>query len=346
MQKRRRGSWWSIYWCFSPHRQTKRIGHAVLVPETTTEVNNLRVQNSNQAISVILPFVVPPSSPASFLLSECPSAAQSPAGSVSLSANMYSPGGPASIFAIGPYAHETQLVSPPVFSTFTTEPSTAPFTPPPESLQLTTPSSPEVPFARLLGPTQQSGESSQKDPFSHYEFHSYQLYPGSPIGQLISPSSGTSSPFLDRDFAPCDGFVLHRQKSDISLPMDVFNGLGHNGIAMSGRVSFEVTAEEVVRCVKNNPAGLPTAVSTSLGYVEGIPKREDNLIELTHNHERYQKHRSITLGSSREFKFDGADGENMDQPIIVGCDRCASEKVTGPMEIMPCENWSFFPVLQ
>ncbi|KAF9609670.1 hypothetical protein IFM89_017849, partial [Coptis chinensis] len=51
----------------------------------------------------------------------------------SLSANVYSPV-PNSIFAIGPYRDETRLVSPPVFSTFTTEPSTAPFTPPSEPL--------------------------------------------------------------------------------------------------------------------------------------------------------------------------------------------------------------------
>ncbi|KAI4320009.1 hypothetical protein MLD38_033537 [Melastoma candidum] len=44
-----------------------------------------------------------------------------------------------------------QQVSPPipVFSTFTTEPSTAPITPP-ESVYLTRPSSPEVPFGQLL----------------------------------------------------------------------------------------------------------------------------------------------------------------------------------------------------
>ncbi|KAF8779571.1 hypothetical protein HU200_002485 [Digitaria exilis] len=49
----------------------------------------------------------------------------------------------------GPYAYETQLVSPPVFSD-STEPSTTPFTPPPESVHLKTPSSPEVPYAEIL----------------------------------------------------------------------------------------------------------------------------------------------------------------------------------------------------
>ncbi|MBA0563895.1 hypothetical protein Golob_008857 [Gossypium lobatum] len=191
------------------HLEKKRIGPAVPVSETSSSRANMpAAEIPTQAVTVTLPFVAPPSSPASFLPSEPPSATQSPAGLVSLtsiSASMYSPG-PASIFAIGPYAHETQLVSPPVFSTFTTEPSTAPFTPPPESVHLTTPSSPEVPFAQFLGPNLQYGEAGQRFPIYQYEFQSYQLHPGSPIGQLISPSSGisgsgTSSPFPDGDFA-------------------------------------------------------------------------------------------------------------------------------------------------
>ncbi|XVF13100.1 hypothetical protein REPUB_Repub08aG0178900 [Reevesia pubescens] len=209
IQKRRWGGCWSIYWCFGSYKPKKRIGPAVFVSETSTSGANVpAAENQTQAPAMALPFVAPPSSPASFLPSEPPSATQSPAGLVSLtsiSASMYSPG-PASIFAIGPYAHETQLVSPPVWSTFTTEPSTAPFTPPPESVHLTTPSSPEVPFAQFLGPNLQYGEAGQRFPISHYEFQSYLLHPGSPVGQLISPSSGisgsgTSSPFPDGDFA-------------------------------------------------------------------------------------------------------------------------------------------------
>ncbi|XP_057977560.1 uncharacterized protein LOC131164413 [Malania oleifera] len=211
VQKRRWGSCWSIYWCFGFHKPSKRIGHAVFVPETGVPGGDVPVAgNTNRAPAISLPFVAPPSSPVSFLQSEPPSATYSPAGSLTLasaSPNIYSPGGRPSIFAIGPYAHETQLVSPPVFSTFTTEPSTAPFTPPPESVHMTTPSSPEVPFARLLDPNHQNGEAAPKFPSSHYEFQSYQLYPGSPVGHLISPSSGisgsgTSSPFPDRELVP------------------------------------------------------------------------------------------------------------------------------------------------
>jgi len=122
------------------------------------------------------------------------------------------------MFTVGPYAHETALVSPPVFSTFTTAPSTAPFTPPPElAAQFTTPSSPDVPFAKLLGSSfseQRAGKREPEPPYSASPFASpdyyqqdqnqqedlqvaYQLYPGSPLGRIISPAgtTGASTPF-------------------------------------------------------------------------------------------------------------------------------------------------------
>ncbi|KAM1029531.1 hypothetical protein ACFX2A_043033 [Malus domestica] len=211
VSKRRWGSCWSQYWCFGSQKTSKRIGHAVLVPEPVVPGAAVSTSdNQTTSTAIVLPFIAPPSSPASFLPSDPPSASHSPAGFLSLtslSANAYSSGEPASMFSIGPYAYETQLVSPPVFSTFNTEPSTAPFTPPPESVQLTTPSSPEVPFAQLLSSSldrqRRNSINNQKFPLSQYEYQPYQQYPGSPGGNLISPgsaisNSGTSSPFPDR----------------------------------------------------------------------------------------------------------------------------------------------------
>ncbi|KAK7358603.1 hypothetical protein VNO77_00537 [Canavalia gladiata] len=217
-QKKKWGSWLKISGCFGYQKNRKRIGHAVLVPETTSNgADPAAAVSSTQAPTITLPFVAPPSSPASFFQSEPPSTAQSPVGIVShtcVSASMYSPG-PASIFAIGPYAHETQLVSPPVFSAS----STAPFTPPPESVHLTTPSSPEVPFAQLLDPNNRNGETFQRFQISHYDFQSYQFHPGSPVGQLISPrsaisASGTSSPLPDTEFTTGGSHILDFQRAD------------------------------------------------------------------------------------------------------------------------------------
>ncbi|XP_010521316.1 PREDICTED: uncharacterized protein LOC104800244 [Tarenaya hassleriana] len=205
-EKRRWRSCLSLYSCFGSQKNNKRIGHAVLVPEPVAPgVPVATIQNSTASTPIALPFIAPPSSPVSFLQSDPPSVTQSPAGLLSLTVNTYSPCEPSSAFATGPYAHETQPVTPPIFSAFTTEPSTAPFTPPPESVHMTTPSSPEVPFAQLLTSSlerarRNSGGMNQKFSSSHYEFKSHHVYPGSPGGNLISPgsvvsNSGTSSPY-------------------------------------------------------------------------------------------------------------------------------------------------------
>ncbi|XVF10574.1 hypothetical protein REPUB_Repub07fG0194300 [Reevesia pubescens] len=417
VHKRRWGGCWSIYWCFGSYKPKRRIGPAVLVSETSASGANVpAAENPTQAPTIALPFVAPPSSPASFLPSEPPSATQSPAGLVSLtsiSASMYSPG-PASIFAIGPYAHETQLVSPPVFSTFTTEPSTAPFTPPPESVHLTTPSSPEVPFAQFLGPNLQYGEAGKRYPISHYEFQSYQLHPGSPVGQLISPSSGisgsgTSSPFPDGDFAaslrfpefqmgdppkllnldklshrewgshhgsgtltpdattstPRKGFLLDHQIPEIVSHLHLDSKSKTNRVPVNHRVSFELTTEEVVRCVETETATLSEAVSESLQN-ESIREREENAAKVVDDYEcrvgetsnerpekatadskgkaQHHKNQSITLGSAKEFNFDNVDGVDAHKPIV-SSDWWANEKVARKDDGVP-SNWSFFPMMQ
>lgn len=112
------------------------------------------------------------------------------------------------MYATGPYAHETQLVSPPVFSNFTTEPSTAPLTPPPELAHLTTPSSPDVPFAHFLTSSADLKNGNKSNYITGNDLQTtYSLYPGSPASSLISPISRNSgdclsSSFPEREFRP------------------------------------------------------------------------------------------------------------------------------------------------
>lgn len=356
-QKKRWGSFWRS--CFGSRKHKQRIGHAVLSPETTAPGTTApSAEIPAQQPSIVFPFIAPPSSPASFLQSEPPSCIQSPTVSFSLksiSASMYSPG-PASMFTIGPYAHETQLVSPPVLSTFTTEPSTAPFTPPPESRQLTTPSSPEVPFARL---------SYQKYPLSQYEFQSYHLYPGSPVGQLISPgsgisNSGTSSPFpngviytqqgsgtLTPDsIGPRsrDGFVLNRQYSDIEQRGNLFNKFRNSETVHDHRVSFEITAEDVVRCMAKEPS-LAKALSAAV-EIQGIGSETEQKYDDVADHEitDHRKHRLGTLDSIKEFNFDNTEVGNSGE-VSVGPDLWANEKAHAT-EGVSSREWSFFPMIQ
>jgi len=218
LQQDRRSRWagcFSGLSCFGLQKGGKRIVPAARSDGNGSTARGNGVQssaNSNQNVPLNLSLLAPPSSPASFSNSALPSTAQSPNCFLSVSAN--SPGGPTSnMFAVGPYANEPQLVSPPVFSTYTTEPSTAPLTPPPELAHATTPSSPDVPYARFLSSSMDIKTASKEHnmPFLSTAYSggsglqaSYPLYPESPCSSLISPASATprtglSSPIPEQE---------------------------------------------------------------------------------------------------------------------------------------------------
>ncbi|KAH6834709.1 hydroxyproline-rich glycoprotein family protein [Perilla frutescens var. hirtella] len=207
-RKRWAGCWGGLSFFGKQKGGGKRIVPASRIPETNAISNQLNGSQTgglpNQATGIALSLLAPPSSPASFSNSALPSTAQSPNCFLSAS----SPGGPSStMFVTGPYAHETQLVSPPVFSTFTTEPSTAPLTPPPELAHLTTPSSPDVPYAHFLSSSAKFRTSGKTYPAANDLQATYLLYPGSPASTLRSPVSRTSgdclsSSFNEREFPP------------------------------------------------------------------------------------------------------------------------------------------------
>ncbi|XP_030513421.1 uncharacterized protein At1g76660-like [Rhodamnia argentea] len=208
--RKRWGGCWGAFSCFGAQKGGRRIAPASRIPEgnaSATQPNGPQAAGlANHTTTISPSLLAPPSSPASFTTSALPSTAQSPNNCfLSLSAN--SPGGPSStMFATGPYAHETQLVSPPAFSTFTTEPSTAPLTPPPELAHLTTPSSPDVPYAHYFSSVK---DIKCPDKTSYVASHdlqaAYSLYPGSPPSGMISPISRMSgerlpSSFPEREF--------------------------------------------------------------------------------------------------------------------------------------------------
>ncbi|XP_057480867.1 uncharacterized protein LOC130767844 [Actinidia eriantha] len=402
VQKKRWGSCWSLYWCFGSYKQSKKIGHAVLIPEPVVPGAPAPVNdNSTHPSAILLPFIAPPSSPASFLQSDPPSATQSPAGMLSLTAlsvNAYSPSGPASIFAIGPYAHETQLVSPPVFSTFTTEPSTASFTPPPEPVQLTTPSSPEVPFAQLLasslGRARRYSGSNQKFSLSQYEFHPY--YQGSPVSNLVSPgsvvsNSGTSSPFPEPlptitfriDDMPKllgfeyfstrkwdsrlgsgsltpdavepvsqDSFLPENQISDVASLANSDSEYQNEDVIINHRVSFELTGDDAEGSRGSDLISSTENLSESLRHMsdvgsnrgEALPEKTDKASGEGEEEQRPQNHRSISLGSIKEFNFDNTKGEISNKPVV-RTEWWTNEKIVGE-ELETHHNWTFFPLLQ
>ncbi|CAA0810860.1 Uncharacterized protein SHERM_12305 [Striga hermonthica] len=174
--------------CFRKPKGGKRIVPASRMPEGNPNPNqpnrpHQAVALPNQTTAIHPSLYAPPSSPASFSNSGLPSTAQSPTNFLSPSPT---PTGPSStMFVTGPYANEPQLVSPPVFSTYTTEPSTAPVTPPPELAHYltTTPSSPEVPYAHFLS---KGGPATNQNLPANDLQATYSLYPGSPTRSPIS----------------------------------------------------------------------------------------------------------------------------------------------------------------
>uniref|UniRef100_A0ACD5WG72 Uncharacterized protein n=1 Tax=Avena sativa TaxID=4498 RepID=A0ACD5WG72_AVESA len=199
--------WWS--WlakpklaCFRPHGvQPRRIaaGDTSPQPGDARAAASAAYVHHAPPVHPVFAFVAPPSSPASSLF-----ASGSPSPVLLLDG---AAGTSPSIFAVGPYAHgPQQLVSPPVlYSTLTTEPSTAPRTPP----VVTNPSSPEVPFARFL-PSSSSSSSMAVGCEAGSLFHAY---PGSPV------PVGSTSPQLFRK--------LHRRNEGSLLD-------GHIPVATGG----------------------------------------------------------------------------------------------------------------
>ncbi|KAJ7568175.1 hypothetical protein O6H91_01G021400 [Diphasiastrum complanatum] len=214
-ERRPRGCWSGI-WSIGKIKRGKRIVPALESQELSVgawgTILARAPENSNQLTSLSLSLLAPPSSPASFANSRIMSSIQSPASfNVSLSAtsdNAISPGGigwdrTTTMFTIGPYAHETALVTPPAFSAFTTAPSTAPFTPPPELAHFTRPPSPDVPFSKLLasslrktGAIEHSAAPSSApqcvSPDHLVDYHCNQLPLDSLVDQLVLPTSGVS----------------------------------------------------------------------------------------------------------------------------------------------------------
>uniref|UniRef100_A0A1J3DD14 Hydroxyproline-rich glycoprotein family protein n=1 Tax=Noccaea caerulescens TaxID=107243 RepID=A0A1J3DD14_NOCCA len=323
---RKKRKWWnrlSIFFiCFRPSKQQrKRIGKASLAPEPVQMSSDST--SGYRSVITALPFIAPPSSPASFFQSEPPSATQSPVGILSFSPipSSNSNNRP-SIFAIGPYAHELQLVSPPVFSTYTTEPSSAPITPPPdESIYLatttTTPSSPEVPFAQLFNSNLQNGDyggGHHRFPISNYEFQFYQLPPGSPLGQLISPSSvvsgsGPTSPFPDGETATARFLPQFQDPPKLLSPRC-------SKTRLHKPVSFDLDADHVIRCVDQKLRTTFPEASASSNQEEATTQQESS------------------LGSNKEFNF-GTDEKGL---TIDEEQRASSTKNSN--------EWSFFPVMQ
>ncbi|XP_022679753.1 uncharacterized protein LOC101755086 [Setaria italica] len=324
-----------MYFCFGSQKNGRRINHAALVPEPTPPRTDAPAgEIPNHPPPPVFPFVAPPSSPASLLQSEPSSIAQSPSNDAQpFSLNSPSPTSPPSIFAIGPYANETEVVSPPVFSAFTTESSTAAFTPPESVHHLTTPSSPEVPYAKLLTSVDNSQNGETVD------LQSYPNWPDSPIVHLISPCSGysgTSSPFPDPETPKIfdgegtgtqkliprnmrNGYFLLDGHITAAVPVADFSArLHHNDHDMDHLVSFDLTVADVARRLEKKTAILGDSATTSFRFA---PSSGDHKRDLYHDLPEKVR-QSLSLRLPREFNINVIDAPNVEPTL--GNDKVAA----------------------
>ncbi|KAH7331685.1 hypothetical protein KP509_20G046400 [Ceratopteris richardii] len=149
---------WGKFQCFTSSRKRDRNRNNLLSAASAANADgiaNIQISDAVGYSTSLSPLVhAPPSSPASLSYTEnLPSSAALltlfPLKSMDELCSSATARPDSSFRGLDP-----ALVTPPLHSTLTTEPttplSTAPFTPPPELAHLTNPSSPEVPFAELI----------------------------------------------------------------------------------------------------------------------------------------------------------------------------------------------------
>nr|XP_048323826.1 casein kinase 1-like protein HD16 [Ziziphus jujuba var. spinosa] len=92
---------------------------------------------------------------------------------------------------------------------------------------------------------------------------------------------------------------------------------------------------------------MTTSINESRHWLILSYKKEDGVAAGVSDHgewedQCYRKHRSITLGSIKEFNFDSTKSEFSDKPTN-GSEWWANEKVAGK-ESKPGNGWTFFPI--
>ena len=177
--------------------------------------------------------------------------------------------------------------------------------------------------------------------------------------------SGTLTPDC---FVPASqvGFLLENQISEVASLTNSENGSKTDENVVHHRVSFELSGEEVARCLECKSAastrtfpeyphetmpkdpmrgdGLSMNGEHCLQNGEASSEMPEKNSEETEEDHSYRRHRSITLGSVKEFNFDNSKGEVSDKPAI-SSEWWANETIAGK-EARPANNWTFFPLLQ
>ncbi|KAL2556092.1 hydroxyproline-rich glycoprotein family protein [Forsythia ovata] len=204
--------------------------------------------------------------------------------------------------------------------------------------------------------------------YEHFSNHKWgSRDPGTltPNGGISRLGSGTLTP-NGGEPPSRDSYLLESQISEVASLANSDSGSQNEEVVVDHRVSFELTGEDIPTCVvKESVASLEIASETLWDMAaEGTTWRDLMLMNRDVS-SKYsaretvneasgmasqgegdkcdQKHRTISLGSSKDFNFDNTKGEVLDKSTI-NCEWWTSDK--DARKELSQNNWTFFPMLQ
>jgi len=160
-----------------------------------------------------------------------------------------------------------------------------------------------------------------------------------------------------------DAILLENQISEVASLANSESGCQNDGNVFDHRVSFELTCEDVACCLANKSvASFKTASESSKDMAAEFPNERDgsSITDKTSAGDSfsripenafgegedhcYRKHRSITLGSTKDFNFDNTKAD-VPNKADIGSEWWANKNVASK-ESKPGNDWTFFPILQ
>ncbi|KAL2540174.1 hydroxyproline-rich glycoprotein family protein [Abeliophyllum distichum] len=186
-----------------------------------------------------------------------------------------------------------------------------------------------------------------------------------PNGGISSLGSGTLTP-TGGEPPSRDNYLLESQISEVASLANSDSGSQNEEVVVDHRVSFELTGEDIPTCVvKESVASLEIASETLWDMAAEGTTRRDLMLKNRDVSSKYsaretvnevsgmaslgegdkcdQKHRTISLGSSKDFNFDNTKGEVLDKSTI-NCEWWTNDK--DARKELSQNNWTFFSMLQ
>lgn len=204
------------------------------------------------------------------------------------------------------------------------------------------------------------------------KFFGYEVFPNykwdSRVGSGSLTPNGWGSRLGSGALTPNNN-LLDNQISDVASLANSDHKSQTDDLVVDHRVSFELFGEDIPTCVvreagrahKNTSGDPQKATAEGTNNKDSVSNNEDSscreeqlngepaneVLEMPpegEGDEFHQKHRTISLGSSKDFNFNNTKGE-VSEKSSIDCEWWTNEENV-KKESGPRNSWSFFPMLQ